>query len=104
MGEAILGIGSPLEDVHAAWIARSNGEQAISEPAGRRTKNPGSKNQGLRSLRAPEPDVVILAHRLVDVVPIRGTQIIHGLLFQAPPRIPLSAHDGPSGFLEGLVL
>lgn len=35
----------------------------------------GSKNQGLRSLRAPKPNVAVLARRLVDVW-IRGTQII----------------------------
>ncbi len=69
---------SPLEYVHAAWIARSHRERAISERAGRRAKNPGFKNQGLWSLCAPEPDVVVLTHRLVDVW-IRGTQIIHGV-------------------------
>lgn len=43
-----------------------------------RAKNPGSKNQGLRSLRAPKPDVVVPARRLVDVW-IRGTQILRSV-------------------------
>ena len=86
------GIGSLRRLFTRLGSPASSWERGISESFGRRAKTHGSKDQRLRSFRAPKPVVVAPVVRRWAAVPIRGMEGLR----PAVPRAALQHFEVPS--------